>query len=131
MKNNEMTPMGALGRLQSASYSLKELPMSNWCDYNTKSNYATNGLIHDENVLEFAIDEDYEIIKKALEENEELKKKIKALERALDLIKQKRENAKLDLETDVMFHEKELLAQIDTYTDCIATIEAEMGRGKK
>ena len=83
-----MTPMGALGRLQSASYSLKELPKSNWCDYNTESNYATNGIIDDENALELAIDEDCEIIKNALKENEELKKKAKAF----DLIKKRRVN---------------------------------------
>lgn len=73
---------------------------------------------------------DIETLEKALEENEELKKKIKALERALDLIKQKRENAKLDLETAIK-HRKQLIGEIEAYTDCIATIEAEMGRDKK
>ena len=125
--------MEALERLYSASYALKELPRSNWCDYNNKSRYAKNGIIEDDIDLGFAIDEDYEIIKVALEEREELKKKIKAFDKALELLKQKRDNAQNDFKN--LKCEKEnvgmhiaLKNQIDTYTDCIATIETEMGR---
>ena len=67
------------------------------------------------------------------EEKEELKKKIKALDKALEILKQKRDNAQNDFKN--LKCEKEnvgmhiaLKNQIDTYTDCIATIEAEMGR---
>ena len=70
---------------------------------------------------------------KALEEREELKKKIKAFDKALELLKQKRDNAQNDFKN--LKCEKEnvgmhiaLKNQIDTYTDCIAIIEAEMGR---
>lgn len=82
------------------------------------------------------------LLKQALEENEELKNKAQAIEKALDLLKQKRENARLELESikfDCYDFEKynlkleakiKLKTQIDTYTDCIATIEAELGRGK-
>ena len=125
--------MEELERLYNASYSLKELPRSNWCDYNTKSRYAKNGIIEDDIDLGFAIDEDYEIIKVALEEREELKKKIKAFDKALEILKQKRDNAQNDFKN--LKCEKEnvgmhiaLKNQIDTYADCIATIETEMGR---
>lgn len=77
----------------------------------------------------------YKLFKQALEENEELKKKIKALDKALDLIKQKRENAIQDLKLKTIkqhpIEELKLLKEeIATYNDCIATIEAELGRGK-
>lgn len=81
----------------------------------------------------------------------ELERKSEALDKALDLIKQKRENAKLDLDSNyntvnkfdrklslTVFEIMEcreatkrieaLKNQIDTYADCIATIEAELGR---
>ena len=67
------------------------------------------------------------------EEREELKKKIKAFDKALELLKQKRDNAQNDFKN--LKCEKEnvgmhiaLKNQIDTYADCIATIEIEMGR---
>ena len=129
----EIELMEALERLYNASYSLKESPWSNWCDYNPKSRYAKNGIIEDDIDLDFAIDEDYDIIKVALEEKEELKKKVKALDKALEILKQKRDNAQNDFKN--LKCEKEnvgkhiaLKNQIDAYTDCIATIEAEMGR---
>lgn len=70
----------------------------------------------------------------------------KAIDKALELLKQKRENAKLDLEKtskkyynlssdtdrqvviDVGTEMETLRASIDTYTDSISTIEAELGR---
>lgn len=70
--------------------------------------------------------------------------KAQALDRALDLLKQKRENAQNDLESikldgflnfeeyDLKLNTKiKLKTQIATYTDCIATIEAEMGRTER
>ena len=65
------------------------------------------------------------------EEKEELKKKIKALDKALELLKQKRDNAQNDFknlkcEKDNVGMHIALKNQIDTYNDCIATIEAEM-----
>ena len=65
------------------------------------------------------------------EEREELKKKIKALDKALEILKQKRDNAQNDFknlkcEKDNVGKHIALKNQIDTYTDCIATIEAEV-----
>lgn len=83
-----------------------------------------------------------ELYSKALDKALELRQKfdLRAIDKALDLIKQKRENARLALESikfDCYDFEKynlkleakiKLKTQIDTYTDCILTIEAELGR---
>ena len=85
------------------------------------------------NNLKEVLAEDIKELEKALEEREELKKKIKAFDKALELLKQKRDNAQNDFKN--LKCEKEnvgmhiaLKNQIDTYADCIATIEIEMGR---
>lgn len=80
--------------------------------------------------------------KKVLKEEIE---KAQALDTALDLIKQKRENAKLDLERlkkvitpqdfmsglNINNRKLQIEEEIKTYTDCIITIETEMGRTER
>lgn len=59
---------------------------------------------------------------------QEAVKKAQAINKALELIKQKRDNAELDLEKGYVAPRDRLIGIIGAYTDCIITIETELGR---
>ena len=124
-----------IGSRNIANQELEEI-----CESIDKFVIPTFEKVFEENEkLEKKYDDEKFIILVLEEEKEELKKQLNALnvrnaiDKALDLIKQKRDNAQNDFKN--LKCEKEnvdmhiaLKNQIDTYTDCIATIEAEMGR---
>ena len=118
-----------IGSREIANQELEEI-----CESIDKFVIPTFEKVFEENEkLEKKYDDEKFIILVLEEEKEELKKKIKALDKALEILKQKRDNAQNDFKN--LKCEKEnvgmhiaLKNQIDTYTDCIVTIEAEMGR---
>lgn len=111
-----------------------EMICKDWCDM-TPIDYLNDICYLVLNEFDSLVDKDlwesyFRGVKKALEESEEIKKKIKALDKALDLLKQKRDNAQRDLENIDVVSYIERINKIEAYTDCIATIEAELGRLK-
>ena len=149
-KNKEMTPTEALENLLFSAQSKFFLSMDNNIDKilisrNFKYYEIIKNALEGKKQLKNKTQEfdsiEYEKLLKDTtlsklvdKETEKIRiafEKAQALDRALELFKQKRENAQRDLENKDVVSYIELITQIDTYTDCIATIEDEMGRTER